>query len=102
MTLEKMILIISVCFIVLGMPALFFLIYTVDLHSPPTASVITLEGTVDAVFPKKKVTIFTVEPKESVPIVVFNQDVEKGQYVTIKGRMKEYNGKVEFIADTIS
>lgn len=98
---EKILLIIAFICIGIGLPILYFLSALEYNKDPRILSEIT--GEVKSIYQSDKVTIVNVKPEGTVPIVSFNKEneVEKGQNITAKGRLSEYKNALEFVAEDI-
>ncbi len=97
---EKMLLITALACIILGLPILYIASKFVTADDPRVLT--ELVGVVERVTAKEKVTIISVKPITSIPVVTFdNENVKKGEKVTVKGQLKSYNGKLEFVADEL-
>ncbi|MBW2986350.1 hypothetical protein KY333_03190 [Candidatus Woesearchaeota archaeon] len=98
---EKMLLITALTCIVVGLPILYAASQFVSSDDPRVLT--ELMGVVERVTAKEKVTIISVKPIHSIPVVSFdNLNVKKGEKITVTGRLESYNGKIEFIADELT
>jgi len=90
---EKTLLIIAAVSIIIGLPLLFF-----ASNSELQETKATVQGKVQKVIAKESVTIAYVTTE--IPVVYFEKaDVRKGDLLEVQGKLQEYKGKVEFIAD---
>ena len=109
---EKTIWKVSLLTVLLGLTILYF--YTekvelksnIDLSEIPIDQEVKIRGEITSLRIHEKVIFLEItgERVETVDIVLFNdQDLflEEGNYVEIEGRVEEYNGKKEIIADKI-
>ncbi|MBW2973821.1 hypothetical protein KY346_05525 [Candidatus Woesearchaeota archaeon] len=97
---EKVLLIIALTCVVLGLPILYIASQFVEADDPRVLT--ELVGVVERVSAKEKVTIISVKPMTSIPVVTFDKsNVKKGEKITVKGELKSYNGKLEFVADEL-
>jgi len=97
---EKMLLITALVCIVLGLPMLYIASKFVSSDDPRVLT--ELVGVVERVTAKEKVTIISVKPITSIPVVAFDDaNVKKGEKITVKGKLESYNGKLEFVADEL-
>jgi len=64
---------------------------------------VTIEGVVSEIKQVNSTTIMTVAQLEEMMIVAFNSNItlDRGDYVEVTGKMQEYNGEKEIIADKI-
>jgi hypothetical protein len=98
---ERMLLIIALSCIVIGLPILYVASKFVESDDPRVLT--ELVGVVERVTAKEKVTIISVKPISSVPVIAFdNFNVKKGEKIIVKGELKSYNGKLEFVADELT
>ncbi len=92
--MQKLIIILSISISIIGIVLLFFLKPEVSPQE------ILLEGEVRSTFTKGKATFISMAPK-NFTIVTFEEfDIPEGN-ITLVGRLQEYKGRVEFIADRI-
>ena len=97
---EKMLLITALLCIVLGLPILYIASKFVSSDDPRVLTELT--GIVERVTAKEKVTIISVKPLTNIPVVSFDKlPAKKGEKITVKGELKSYNGKLEFVADEL-
>ena len=97
---EKALLIIALTCVVLGLPILYIASQFVEADDPRVLTELT--GVVERVTAKEKVTIISVKPMTSIPVVTFDKsNVKKGEKITVNGELKSYNGKLEFVADEL-
>ena len=95
---ERMLLITALICILLGLPLLYIASKFVELDDPRILTELT--GIVERVSAKDKVTIISVKPINTIPVVTFDKlNAKKGERITVKGQLKSYNGKLEFVAD---
>ena len=98
---EKMLLITALICIVLGLPLLYIASQFVSSDDPRVLT--ELSGVVEKVTAKEKVTIISVKPIHSIPVVSFDKlNVKKGEEITVKGQLESYNGKIEFVAEELT
>lgn len=63
---------------------------------------IKIKGTVYDVEEKEKITIITFKTKDNLKAITFdNTQLQKGDEIQITGKLQEYNGKIEIVADQI-
>lgn len=68
---------------------------------PDQTSLLTLTGKVTSVSAKGKTTFIKLIPGE-LQVVSFNElDIREGANVTLVGRLHEYKGRVEFVAERV-
>ena len=97
---EKTLLIIALSCIAAGLPLLYIASQFVTADDPRIMTELT--GTVERVTAKDKITIISVKPDTSIPVVTFGQkNIKKGEKITVKGQLKSYNSKLEFVADEL-
>lgn len=97
---ERMLLITALLCIILGLPILYVASKFVSSDDPRVLT--ELVGVVERVSAKEKVTIISVKPLTNIPVVAFDDlNVKKGEKITVKGQLKSYNGKLEFVADEL-
>ncbi|MBD3304151.1 hypothetical protein GF343_03330 [Candidatus Woesearchaeota archaeon] len=97
---EKMLLITALACIILGLPVLYIASKFVSSDDPRVLT--ELVGVVERVSAKEKVTIISVKPITNIPVVAFDDlNVKKGEKIKVKGQLKSYNGKLEFVADEL-
>lgn len=95
---EKALLVIALICIVLGLPILYFASQFVSSDDPRVLTELT--GIVERVTAKEKVTIISVKPLNSIPVVTFDKTTaKKGEKITVKGQLKSYNGQLEFVVE---
>lgn len=98
---EKMLLITALLCVILGLPMLYIASKFVSSDDPRVLTELT--GVVDRVTAKEKVTIISVKPIHSIPVVAFDAlNVKKGEKITVKGQLESYNGKIEFVAEELT
>ena len=98
---EKMLLIIALVCIVIGLPLLYIASKFVSSDDPRVLTELT--GVVERVSAKDKVTIISVKPLTEIPVITFDKlNAKKGEKITVKGQLKSYNGKLEFVADELT
>jgi len=98
--MEKFIRVSAIIATLIGLPLVFLLVNSLDAQ--PSGSAIELTGVVERVWQKNKVTILTIAPAPSVPVVVFDEmPFEQGNNITVYGRVKEYRGKIEIVAEEV-
>lgn len=107
---ETALLKVSLIVSLLGILLLLFIVQKIDV-SPSIISQIdqntagstaTITGIVSEVTTSNKTVIFNVAQLDKMMVVVFdNISLQKGDYVEVTGKIQEYNGKPELIADKI-
>ncbi len=98
---EKMLLITALTCIVVGLPILYVASKFVSSDDPRILT--ELVGVVERVTAKEKITIISVKPITNIPVVTFDEmNVKKGERITVKGQLKSYNGKLEFVAEELT
>jgi len=98
---ERMLLLTALACILFGLPLLYIASKFVSSDDPRVLT--ELVGVVERVSAKEKVTIISVKPIATIPVVSFDDlNVKKGEKITVKGQLKSYNGKLEFVADELT
>lgn len=95
---EKILLIIALVCIITGLPILYVASKFVSSDDPRVLT--ELAGTILSITEKEKITIVNVMPETSIPVVYFDKvDFSKGDKINVKGQLKSYNSKLEFVAE---
>jgi len=95
---EKALLIIALICIILGLPILYIASQFVSSDDPRVLTELT--GVVERVTAKEKVTIISIKPINTIPVVSFGKmNAKKGEKITVKGQLKSYNGQLEFVVE---
>jgi len=98
---RKGLLLLALVSAVLGLGGLFLASIWLDGHPEETA-LLTLTGEVKGINSKGKTTFIKIIPSSELLVVSFkNLDVQKGEIVTLAGRLQEYQGRVEFVAEKV-
>ena len=99
MQLQKAILFTSLILIIIGLPILIF--WEKYAIPEPSASNVEFKGTITQVQEHNGVTRLTITPTPPIPIVLFNtkQDLKKGQTIYLTGKIQDYKGKPELVAE---
>lgn len=92
--MQKLIVALAIGVSIIGIVVLFFL--KVDVAPQE----LVLSGEVKSVFKSDKVTFISMVPSNFTILSFDDLGVEKGK-VSFVGRLQEYKGRVEFIADRI-
>jgi hypothetical protein len=104
---EKTLLKLAITSSLLGVLFLAILSYYLKAEDKPYSEFkesddVSFSGKVMKIVNAGNVTIMTVAKNEYVDVVVFEKvDIDKDSYVQVSGEVKEYEGKMEVIADNI-
>ncbi len=108
---ESTLLKISVVSSIIGLALLFFLSMFTKLENTEIKELsiadidrtIKIQGLVSRVNPGEKITFLEIVQHNKMPVLVFstNLTLNSGDEVEVVGKVTEYNGKVELIADNI-
>jgi len=105
-TLLKIALVLSIT----GICALLLILKTTDIvessisqaKNMDEGSAVKIVGTVERVSAKDQFTILTLRREESISIVAFDSmNLSKGQRIEVTGKIKEYDGANEIVADNV-
>ena len=99
-SVEKLLCVLAVLVVLVGISIL--LVFQDSLSDIPSGSSIEIKGTVTKVLGSGSTTRLVIQPAPQIPIVAFNQHIQQGQYVVIQGRIADYRGRTEIIADEVS
>ena len=97
---ERTLLVVAVICVLVGIPLLMIVSFFVD-DNP--AALVRVSGSVESVKEYDSFSIVRLSMDTAFPVVVFETelDIAEGDFVEAKGRISDYNGKPEFVADTI-
>jgi len=68
---------------------------------------VIVKGSVSRVTDKENIMIIELEKKEKLSVVMFKQnypgfiDLSKGDYIEVTGKVEDYNGEKEIIAENV-
>ncbi len=94
---EKQITIIAVAAIILGLITLYF-----TLPQKFEAPEVKITGEVNSIDEKEKFTIISIKTKTPINAITFQKtSLNKGDKIELIGRLQQYRGKIEIVADKI-
>lgn len=107
---EKTLLKLALIMTVTGLLILFFISETIEPKEKPLSQInkenidafVKLTGTITSVASKEKVTFIQINKQETAQVILFdNISLSRGDKVEIIGKITEYNGKLEVIAQQV-
>ena len=95
---EKQAIILAIITAIIGLLLLYY-----TLPEQKNEREITITGKILSTEQKEKMTILKLDPKTPLTIISFQKtNAQKNTNVKITGRLQEYKGKIEFIANKIT
>jgi DNA/RNA endonuclease YhcR with UshA esterase domain len=108
---EKKLLRLSLIFSLFGILVLFLISLNMDVNEKLISQLdetdlgfnVKMEGVVTDVQNKGTVTLITISQLDEMDVVLFNSELilNKGDYLEVTGKIDEYEGKNQIIADKI-
>ena len=106
---ENIIIKIALTCILAGLPMLYYFSQSVEITSVAIDkidevhdSIVEITGFVQAVEKKDGLTIIKLTQKNTIDVVVFDDaDFVEGTEVTVKGRIDDYKGKNQIVAEEV-
>jgi DNA/RNA endonuclease YhcR with UshA esterase domain len=107
---EKTLLRMSVIFSILGILLLFYISNKIEIDSKKINEIeasdvdksVKINGVVNNVEQRGTVSIISISQLEEMDLVVFDSiELNKGDYLEVEGKIDEYEGKMQLVADKI-
>ena len=99
-SLEKSLQFIAILVVIVGL--VLVVLFQSSLSDIPSGSHVEIRGTITKVTGGGIATRIVIQPAPQIPLVVFNQDLHEGERVVIRGRIADYKGRVELVADEVA
>lgn len=95
---------------VAGLTSLFFVSRNIKVELTPIEKInlmenkeVAIEGTVQNVGQKEGLTVLEVGYETSIQVAIFEKaDIRRGDQVTVRGELKEYNGRMEIVGKEVT
>ena len=108
---EKTLFRLALICIVIGLPVLYFLSENIEITEMDVSKIslgdadrqIKLNGEVISVSNKNKFSVIEISQLNKIEVVMFNENIslEQGDNIDVFGKVQEFNGKPEIIADVV-